>query len=154
MDYSERAFECGATQLGSPYVWRGKGDLLWSANSPGFTRHNWGRNVFDCSGLVTWALWAAGGPDLRLVENAQTLCDRLPPTFGAGPHLRFYGEHDRVTHVAFAWGEDSAGPGVGPRLVLEAAGGDHSTVSPTDGAVVRIGRELRRDCIATRRLEV
>ncbi len=72
--------------------------VLWNADGP---------QVFDCSGLVCWALLESGGPDLRATHNAQKLSDETPSlaTFDAAVplpgDLAFYGrDSGHVTHVA------------------------------------------------------
>lgn len=57
-------------QMDSPYRWNGKGEKDTST----------GQRVFDCSGLVTWALREVGGPDWRATHNTGRLwaeCSRL-----------------------------------------------------------------------------
>lgn len=68
----------------------------------------WGRKgpmAFDCSGLVTWALRQAGGPDWRNTHNAQALAELFQPmaSVPAGAvALAFYGQGwERVKHVMF-----------------------------------------------------
>ena len=72
-----------------------------------------GPTYFDCSGLVTWALYAATGKDLRGTHNSQRLHDEspaldAPPGFVAQPgDLCFYGaDAAGVSHVA-VWLSDS-----------------------------------------------
>ncbi len=133
--------------LGAPYVWRGKGLDLWSPVAP--LSHHWGEEVFDCSGLVTTALKDAGGPDWRFTHSAQALFDELKPVdAGAFGSLKFYGANAKaVTHVAFDLGNG---------LVLEAAGGDSTTVTPSiakqRGAKVRVALDYRRDGVGSRAL--
>ncbi len=55
-------------QLGHPCLWGAKGVDPVS-----------GLVAFDCSGLVTCALVAAGGPNLEHVDNAQALYDATQP---------------------------------------------------------------------------
>lgn len=139
--------------LGAPYVWRGKGKSLWTPR--GLELHPWVGQVFDCSGLVTVALKAAGGPDLRATHSAQTMFDQFPiaDDFEAAGVLRFYGKsRSQVTHVAICTGRNDRGQ----VTVIEAAGGDETTVTPLvaswRGAKVREGAELRRDFLGSRRL--
>lgn len=94
------------SRIGMPYVWCAKGP-----------------HQFDCSGLVTWALQQAGGPDLRAMHNTTKLWLELPATQHPEPgDLAFYTsspEHD-VDHVMV----------LGPLgIVFGAAGGDHTTTS-------------------------
>jgi cell wall-associated NlpC family hydrolase len=72
--------------------------VLWCQKGP---------DVFDCSGLATWALWRVGGPDMRHLENAQALYNHTrqfaPKTTDAPVpgDLVFYGSGpDSIIHVA------------------------------------------------------
>ena len=140
--------EYATSKAGRHYVWQGKGTLCWTPS--GLKPHKWtGLEVFDCSGLVTSAIHAAGGADWRGTHSAQTLWDSLEPAeahqLGA---LHLYGSGPRgVTHVALALG--------GGRIV-EAAGGDSRTLSPADAvrskASVRVGWERRSDFLGARSL--
>lgn len=135
--------------LGAPYVWKGKGDVLWTP--AGLTRHAFGRPVFDCSGLVTVALFESGGKDYRATHNAGAMFFGWP--IAADPEargvLRFYGTGKgfaaHVSHVAISMGRVN-----GVLEVLEAAGGDQLTTCPKPGACVRVGPELRRDYLGSR----
>lgn len=131
--------------LGAPYVWKGKGDVLWTP--AGLARHAFGRPVFDCSGLVTVAIHESGGPDYRATQNAGTMFAAWPiaPDPEARGVLRFYGHTGHVSHVAISMGRTN-----GVLEVLEAAGGDETTACPKAGACVRVGPELRRDFVGAR----
>lgn len=98
------------SQDGSPYVWGGKGEALWTKS--GLHRHAFGLNVFDCSGLVTRALKEAGGPDWRLMRGADSLFNGTKRTDGTWMYqplprtktpeagdLVFYGSPNRSSHV-------------------------------------------------------
>lgn len=131
-----RLVRAALTLQGAPYVWGGKGDRLWTR--AGLIAHKWSGKVVDCSGLVTLALKMAGGPDWTATQSARTLreqCEReMPPNqFGT---LHFYGRNGRTTHVAIALDHG---------LVLEAAGGDETTLEPKPGALTRVGFETRND---------
>lgn len=71
-------------KLSAPYTWGAHGPL-----------------VFDCSGLVTWALVSLGGKDFRQTHNAQRLCDTLLRAESPKPgDLAFYGfDREHVSHV-------------------------------------------------------
>lgn len=148
--------------IGCPYVWAGRGDfyvrdgqLVHSADL-----------VFDCAGLVGWAVKQAGGPDLRHWWGADHMLRLLPEIhplsaangFAYDPalyepfRLRLYGRAGadgvkHATHVAI---------GLGNGLVLEAAGGDQTTLTIEDararGARVRVGFEQRQDFLGERSL--
>lgn len=118
---------------GQPYLWCGKGPT-----------------AFDCSGLATWCLRAAGGPDWRTTHNAQRLWDGLPGVPKPAPgDLVFYGRLDRVVHVMVWWGDGR---------VFGACGGDRGTTSlelaAARGARVRFRRsaEYRVDVLGYRSL--
>lgn len=86
--------------VGTPYLWGGK--------TP---------QGLDCSGLVTYALWRAGGPDWRQTHGSANLREACakpegPPRPGA---LAFYPRHVMV-HV-----------GLG--VVVGACGGDSRTTN-------------------------
>lgn len=151
-NFTEAAWQHALRVINTPYIWQGKGDICWKPEAPNFYRHNWGQPVFDCSGLVAWALWQAGGPDWRLTMNADTFKKTLPTPLDLVEqfHLRFYGHLDGVAHhIAFAWGEPSIHA---PAIVLEAAGGDQNTLEPVPSARVMQRAQARGDCIATRLL--
>ncbi|WP_225888986.1 NlpC/P60 family protein [Myxococcus xanthus] len=57
----------------APYRWGGKGERDPST----------GQRVFDCSGLVTWALREVGGPDWR-----RRPARRSPPSSSSSSPLR------------------------------------------------------------------
>jgi cell wall-associated NlpC family hydrolase len=148
--------EAALNEVGCPYVWGGKGTHLFDinkglVNSPYFNveRERDRVHVFDCSGLVTWAMLRATGKDKRGQWNAQLMADGLErlhgPDFPKFPHLKFYGKApDRITHVAIALGAID-----GKFVVVEASGGDQSTRTLLDaeqqGAKVRVGFERRLD---------
>jgi cell wall-associated NlpC family hydrolase len=77
--------------------------VLWGQKGP---------DVFDCSGLFTWALKEVGGPDLRHTENAQGLFD-LTRELGPGElplhgDAVFYGADEHgIIHVAVYRGDGS-----------------------------------------------
>ncbi|WP_141326098.1 NlpC/P60 family protein [Myxococcus sp. AB025B] len=57
------------SQMHAPYRWGGKGERD-SVTS---------QRVFDCSGLVTWALREVGGPDWRNTHNTDALLAQCIP---------------------------------------------------------------------------
>lgn len=145
--------ELAKSQIGAPYIWRGKGDQLWAAPKP--LPNPFGRNVFDCSGLVTWAIEQAGGPDMRFFDNAQTMFDHLRPvTFGVDaipessyPFLAFFGQGPKnVSHIGIRTNEG---------LIESAGGGGNCTtleIAKRLGACVRLTPpgKIRRDLVGYR----
>lgn len=134
--------------VGAPYVWKGKGDVVWTPK--GLTAHTFGGLVFDCSGLVTVSLKRAGGKDYRATHNAQAMFDQWSPAPDptAAGVVRLYGSSAKhVTHVAISLGVVN-----GKQWVVEAAGGDQTTLCPKAGACVRQGPERRRDFLGARQV--
>lgn len=77
--------------------------VLWGAKGTAKLDNVTVEGVFDCSGLVTCALYNAGaGVDLRESHNAQKLADLTEPTNNpVEGDLVFYGKDWRnVVHVA------------------------------------------------------
>lgn len=139
-----RFLDAALSQVGAPYIWGGKGGKQFRVDpsrGPGLYAHSFGRNVFDCSGLVTWAALEAGGLDQRGELSAKIILERFQPApneWESGV-LRLY-----PGHVAIVLCEE---------IVLEAAGGDSSTLVITPNARVRAGFERRTDFIAARRMQ-
>lgn len=125
-------------QEGAPYVWGAKGTL----HSKGQVR------CFDCSGLVTWALREAGGPDWRPFHNCKRLWKELPevllPETG---DLAFYGPPGAPSHVMIVTSLDTC---------FGASGGDSRTVVPGLNPRARVQSKpairYRPDLIGFRRL--
>lgn len=123
--------------INAPYIWGGKGDLLWSPD--GLKTHTFRQKVFDCSGLITHALWAAGGPDWRGTHSAQNLyaafsavdMSKRPPYV-----LAFYGsDNNSIIHVGLR--VNCFG------LTIDAAGGS-SDVRDLETAAARNARVRAR----------
>lgn len=110
------------SKLGSPYIWGGKGLYVFDA-SKGLVAHDFGLEVFDCSGLVTDSLYRLGGKDWRGTHNAQSLADYLQVhiTFPKAGDLAFYGpDWKDIRHVMIHRGDGS---------VIGASGGNSSTTT-------------------------
>lgn len=134
-DPREEFVKCALMKLGSTVIWAHKGP-----------------DMFDCSGLVTWSLKRAGGPDLRGSFHAQRLFDGCAE-IRAGDEKRgdlaFYGSGPKgIKHVAICLGDGS---------VLSASGASPAVkdiaTAISIGARVKIHRkvEYRRDFVAIRR---
>jgi cell wall-associated NlpC family hydrolase len=155
--FDELVVDFALHQLGAPYAWAGRGEYcvrpgpdsqpaIFPVTSQGF-----GSLAFDCAGLVDWAVWKAGGPDLRGWWGADHLWQRLPERLPDDPpdayRLAFYGHAGRASHIGIALAKG---------LVIEAAGGDQTTLTYADamrrGAYVRIGRSSRIDLLGYRSL--
>lgn len=152
--FAHHVVDLGLRQLGKPYAWAGRGE--WAVRvdpadgqSKIVTVRSLGCDslAFDCAGLVLWAAHMAGGPDLRGWWGADHLWQQLPPAVDGEFSLSFYGAKGHATHVALELGRG---------LILEAAGGDSSTLTATDamvrGASVRVGFEHRGDKLGSRSL--
>jgi cell wall-associated NlpC family hydrolase len=140
-----------ARQAHMPYIWAARGD--WAVrDSKNVPVRSLGCEslAFDCAGLVTWAAWKAGAVDLRGWWNADALWAKLPQVENDSQlALAFYGHPMHATHVAIE---------LRPGFVLEAAGGDSTTLTyldaiKRDAALVRSCVDLRGDRIGTRRAE-
>lgn len=107
-------------QLGAPYLWNAKGNLV--PDGPGKQVR-----VFDCSGLVTWAWKMVGGEDWRATHNTDVLWAKLKPTTAlrAGTLVLYgvkgqNGRRDDPNHVMVLMGEG---------VVVGASGGGHLTTT-------------------------
>lgn len=128
--------------VGCPYIWGSRGP-----------------ESFDCSGLITYALWECGGPDWRKSHNAERLFRELEPMLlevrdigemripvdAPAGSLAFYGPPGGVNHVMLA---------VGDGRVFGACGGGSGTTTPQRGACVqyRPSARYRPDLLSWRRL--
>lgn len=142
---------------GFPYVWGGKGaDFVFDIQQRRLVKNPYSVPVFDCSGLVTDCWFRATGQDVRGAHSAQTLADTLtgktrkPSEDSELGCLLFFGENVKsIGHVAVGLGP---GWGVRKMLVIEAAGGDHRTLRPTQNARVFVGQPVRKDYLFSLRL--
>lgn len=114
---------------GEPYIWAAKGP-----------------NQFDCSGLVTYAILAAGGKDRRAFFNADKMYHEFEPV--ASPQqgdLVFYGVAGHAHHVMIY---------MGCGCVYGSSGGNEYTTKPTSGQCVKWHRSVnyRPDLLGYRKL--
>ena len=150
-DFARRVVSYALLRQGLPYCWLGKGLLCWSPNGGVPTPLVAGcTEAYDCSGLVTTSILAAGGPDLRMTWKALTFWLEAPlPLGGEQRRLRLFGTNGEVDHIAIELGGD---------YQVEASGGDRTTTTASiaikRGAKVRISdiSEGRRDFIGYRSL--
>ncbi len=109
-------YDYAIRQIGLPYRWGGSNALTG----------------YDCSGLVCELLQSVGVLPFKSDLGSQALYDKFPivvtPNFGS---LVFFGSP--IDHVGFCLND---------KLMLEAGGGDHTTVTreaaEKQGASVRI----------------
>lgn len=139
-------------RIGSPYIWGGKGEMVWTID--GLKPNGFRRDVFDCSGLVTSALLAAGGPDWRASHSAQKLAENLIEVPGATPiaELLFFGANaSHIIHVAICLGRMSNEHG--GEIIVDAAGGDSSCktleIAAQRNACVRTHINNRKDFVCS-----
>lgn len=120
------------SKAGSPYIWASKGP-----------------DTFDCSGLVTWAIWAAGGIDRRIDYNANRMMQEFDVVdIPATGDLVFYGQRgspDHASHVMIF---------MGCGCVYGSSGGNQYTTKPTPGQCVKYHRSVqyRPDFLGYRKL--
>lgn len=107
---TQRFLAKACSQVGKPYLFGRKGP-----------------DAYDCSGLVTWALREAGGPDLRFTYSSQRMFEEFEVALRPAPTdvvLALYGfpgdSAPHVNHVMLT---------VGDGRVFGACGGDHSTLT-------------------------
>ena len=104
--------------VGTPYLWGAKGMRYYTGLlTPAF--------ALDCSGGVTVAAQAAGGPDLRDTHKAHRLADESEPVEVPEPgDLAFYGL-GKVVHVMTVLSRLPSGE----VFVVGPSGGDSSTTT-------------------------
>ena len=137
--FVDEALKC----VGAPYIWGGKGIFIFTLK--GLVAHKFMHGddldvpipVYDCSGLVTHALYMAsnGKMDFRGTHSAATIWNSFPELDsdnGPGSLLLYPG------HVAVGLGRD---------IVVDANRGDQTTVSllhaREQGASVQVHRTIR-----------
>lgn len=120
--------DAALSQQGAPYIWGGKGNLLFKDGK--LVKHKFVKpkdpqsiiDVFDCSGLVTWALnlITMGKVDLRGTHSAKTILDTFPLVEHSSEdgNLILYPSHVSID--------------LGRGRVVDAHRGDSSTLSLLD----------------------
>lgn len=139
MTFQQRFIDIALDFQGCHYIWGGKGHLVFRDGK--LTKHQFTDIVdqsqkllvFDCSGLVTVALWMASGGkiDLRGSHSASTIWHTFPETkeLGEGTLLLY------PNHVSIDLGRG---------LVLDAHGGNQKTLTPLDAQLVGAKVEVHR----------
>jgi murein DD-endopeptidase len=129
-------------QDGAPYVWGGKETHVFVDGA--LHRHAFGFNVFDCSGLVTCGIKAAGGKDMRASHSANVMWaewDEVEkPEAG---DLVFYGMGSTATHVEVVMPDG--------RYFGALNGSRHTVIPNPEKARVRYRLTARPDLIGFRR---
>ncbi len=130
-------------QAGRPYVWCGKGLLLWTPAGPVVSPFA-PTPVFDCAGLITCGLYFANYKDIRFKANAHVLYSTLVPTDEPGPwDFACYGSKvgNKASHIEVMTAN---------HRLFGAIGGDHNTLKPTVGAMVKYRLKERTDLLGWR----
>lgn len=133
LPFVDRFLEAAASRVGAPYIWAGKGGYRIDAQGLTVPLSPFG---YDCSGLVTSSLHEAGYNDHRNNWNAQAMFDQLGQALTPRmPCLAFFGgDAKSIHHVCICLEEFIDG------WVLEAAGGDQTTLSAEPGKRVYFHR--------------
>lgn len=124
------------------YIWGAKGqERVYSGQK---------LQVFDCSGLVTWALWKLSQEkwDQRQRMNTDRLWDYFPETSSPEPgDLVLYGPKGDPNHVMIWLGFAD--------MVYGACGGGSATTLPSASAKVQLRSShlYRPDLLGYRKLE-
>jgi hypothetical protein len=120
-EFANKLVEFARSKVGVPYIWAGRSDFYVVGGAIKPIADAGCPEAFDCAGLIDWAAWRAGANDLRWWWGADHLFKLLPEP---GPdevfRLRLYGTPQHAWHVALDLGDGT---------MLEAAGGDHTTLT-------------------------
>lgn len=130
------------TQDGAPYCWGGKDSHVFVDGA--LRRHAFGFPVFDCSGLVTCGIKAAGGPDMRGTHSANVMFKEFAKVETPEPgDLVFYGMQAHAAHVEIVTASG--------RYFGALNGSRHTVVPDATRARVRYRSAARPDFIGFRR---
>lgn len=153
-EIESKVFRSAKHYIGRPYIWGGKGPILWTAS--GSLLHGFSGPVFDCSGLITQCLLEAGLGDWKLHHSAQTLFNKLgqlPSPIAvyteSHPALAFFGKSpSSIIHVGIFYTVYRE------TYMIDASGGGSNTHMPTPGAQVWDKPLSRSDLIGFRTIPV
>lgn len=126
-----RFLAAAVSQVGAPYIWGAKGGLV--PGEPVGGGNVSARRAFDCSGLVTWAYYMAGGQDWRATHNSDVLFEVLPEVLLEDLQpgdLLFWGDVSRVN-------PEHVGIHLGAGALVSAAGGDSDTRTLEDARAAK-----------------
>lgn len=134
----QRFLDVVLAQEGAPYVWAGKGEYVAGKRHAFTNTHGAQRLVFDCSGLITWALRRCGWTP-RVEFNADRMWKTWVRVEKPQPgDIICYGTLQRCSHVEVVLeGGDTFG----------AIGGNSKTLRPTEGAAVQHRLRPRKDIL-------
>lgn len=134
----QRFLETVLAQEGAPYVWAGKGEYV-AGKRHGYTYENGNqRLVFDCSGLITWALRRCGWTP-RVEYNAHRMWKEWVRVETPQPgDIICYGTPEKCSHVEVVLADGGT---------FGAIGGNSKTLKPTPGAAVQHRLKPRKDVL-------
>lgn len=134
----QRFLEVVLAQEGAPYIWAGKGEYVAGKRHAFAYENGQPRLVFDCSGLITWALRRCGWTP-RVEFNAHRMWTTWVRVEKPQPgDIICYGTPEKCSHV---------------EVVLEgggtfgAIGGNSKTLQPSPGAYVQHRLRPRKDVL-------
>ena len=131
----DKFIEAVLAQEGAPYVWAGRGEFVKGERHKFTNPDGTPRLVFDCSGLISWALRRCGWLP-RMEYNAHRMWTLFRRTDKPLPgDIICYGTPDKCSHV-----EILAPNG----RHFGAIGGNSKTLAPTPGAAVQYRARPRR----------
>ncbi len=126
------------SQEGAPYVWAGKGEHV-AGKRHDFRRKNGSPlMVFDCSGLVTWALKRSGWKAAREFNSHGMWMHWRRTDKPQSGDLIIYGRPQLASHVEVLMPDGR---------YFGAIGGNSKTTQPTFGAAVQYRKRARADVL-------